>query len=193
MDKTLSHQPLGYLCSRGSAVNVQRVGSPDTYSPPLMIIDPCSRHCSSSHSCDSQATQDGTWMLYKPQQDNPGSVMQKCILCVQSPWWTRPLLGPPSSHTPFAQILHATVPLSLPLSLYPAKCAVTQERAYIEQVNNVQYTVKMGFVPNMNVPGTFYVNDKLKDLLFEELAQSVQRGEVSRGGGCVPCPCVGTS
>jgi tRNA-splicing ligase RtcB len=59
---------------------------------------------------------------------------------------------------------------------------LTQERAYIEQVNAVQYTVKMGFVPNMNVPGTFYVNDKLKDLLFEELAQSVQRGEVSKGG-----------
>jgi len=43
----------------------------------------------------------------------------------------------------------------------------------------VQYNVKLGFVPNMNVPGTFYVNDKLKDLLFEELAQSVQRGEVN--------------
>jgi hypothetical protein len=55
-----------------------------------------------------------------------------------------------------------------------------QERAFIEQVNSVQYNVKMGFVPNMNVPGTFYVNDKLKDLLFEELAQSVQRGEVSQ-------------
>lgn len=44
----------------------------------------------------------------------------------------------------------------------------------------MQYNVKMGFVPNMRVPGTFYVNDKLKDLLFEELAQSVQRGEVSQ-------------
>jgi hypothetical protein len=28
------------------------------------------------------------------------------------------------------------------------------------------------------VPGTFYVNAQLKDLLFEELQQSVQRGEV---------------
>jgi len=38
----------------------------------------------------------------------------------------------------------------------------------------------MGFVPNMRVPGTFYVNDKLKDLLFEELQQSVSRGEVQQ-------------
>ncbi len=30
----------------------------------------------------------------------------------------------------------------------------------------------------MNVPGTFYVNDALKGLLFEELQQSVTRGEV---------------
>lgn len=35
-----------------------------------------------------------------------------------------------------------------------------------------------GFVPGMRVPGTFYVNSKLKDLLFDELQQSVTRGEV---------------
>lgn len=58
-----------------------------------------------------------------------------------------------------------------------------QERAFIEQVSPVQYNVKLGFVPHMNVPGTFYVNDALKDLLFEELAQSVTRGEVGGGGG----------
>ena len=72
--------------------------------------------------------------------------------------------------------------------LPPVGCAVrcvhaAQERAFIERVSNVQYNVKMGFVPNMNVPGTFYVNDNLKDLLFEELAQHVQRGEVSKGCG----------
>lgn len=43
----------------------------------------------------------------------------------------------------------------------------------------MQYTVNMGFVPHMRVPGTFYVNDKLKDLLFEELQQHVSRGEVN--------------
>jgi tRNA-splicing ligase RtcB len=53
-----------------------------------------------------------------------------------------------------------------------------QECAYIEQVSDVQYVVKPGFVPGMHVPGTFYVNAQLKDLLFEELQQSVQRGEV---------------
>eukprot|EP00879_Flechtneria_rotunda_P008297 GHRR01008691.1.p1 GENE.GHRR01008691.1~~GHRR01008691.1.p1 ORF type:complete len:507 (+),score=180.67 GHRR01008691.1:555-2075(+) len=58
-----------------------------------------------------------------------------------------------------------------------------EERAFIEQVSNVQYNVKMGFVPNMRVPGTFYVNEKLKDLLFEELQQSVSRGE---HGGFLP-------
>jgi tRNA-splicing ligase RtcB len=42
----------------------------------------------------------------------------------------------------------------------------------------VQYIVKPGFVPGMRVPGTFYVNEQLKHLLFEELQQSVQRGEV---------------
>lgn len=35
-------------------------------------------------------------------------------------------------------------------------------------------------MPNMRVPGTFYVNDALKDLLFEELQQHVQRGEVGQ-------------
>jgi hypothetical protein len=49
-------------------------------------------------------------------------------------------------------------------------------------VSNVRYDIKLGFVPHMTVPGTVYVNDALKDLLFDELAQSVQRGEVGRAG-----------
>lgn len=53
-----------------------------------------------------------------------------------------------------------------------------QERAFIEQVGPVQYVVKKGFVPGMNVEGTFYVNDRLKDLLFEELQMHVQSGTV---------------
>lgn len=53
-----------------------------------------------------------------------------------------------------------------------------QELSYINRVNDVQYEVNMGFVPNMRVPGTFYVNDRLKGLLFEELQQHVARGEV---------------
>ena len=44
-------------------------------------------------------------------------------------------------------------------------------------------SIRTGFVPNMNVPVNFYVNEKLKPLLFEELAQSCgKRGE----GGFLP-------
>jgi hypothetical protein len=41
----------------------------------------------------------------------------------------------------------------------------------------------MGFVPNMRVPCTFYVNELLQKLMFEELEQFVSRGEV---GGFLP-------
>ena len=43
--------------------------------------------------------------------------------------------------------------------------------------------VEKGFVPNMNVPGTFYVNDRLKDLIFEELENSYAKAGV---GGFLP-------
>lgn len=42
----------------------------------------------------------------------------------------------------------------------------------------MEFRIKEGFVPNMRVPGTFYVNDKLKQLIFEELQMSASRGEV---------------
>lgn len=41
--------------------------------------------------------------------------------------------------------------------------------AFIEQLSPYHYRVKPGFVPGMAVPGVFYVNDRLKGLLFEEL------------------------
>jgi tRNA-splicing ligase RtcB len=41
----------------------------------------------------------------------------------------------------------------------------------------------MGFVPNMRVPCTFYVNQHLHKLMFEELEQFVSRGDV---GGFLP-------
>jgi tRNA-splicing ligase RtcB len=41
----------------------------------------------------------------------------------------------------------------------------------------------MGFVPNMRVPCTFYVNQHLQRLMFEELEQFVSRGDV---GGFLP-------
>ena len=43
--------------------------------------------------------------------------------------------------------------------------------------------IKMGFVPNMRVPCTFYVNQHLQQLMFEELEQFVSRGDV---GGFLP-------
>lgn len=46
-----------------------------------------------------------------------------------------------------------------------------QELNYIQQRDPVSYVVKEGFVPGMRVPGTFYVNDRLKGLIFEELQQ----------------------
>ena len=43
--------------------------------------------------------------------------------------------------------------------------------------------IKLGFVPNMRVPCTFYVNQHLQRLMFEELDQFVARGDV---GGFLP-------
>ncbi|KAF5835527.1 tRNA-splicing ligase [Dunaliella salina] len=54
---------------------------------------------------------------------------------------------------------------------------------YIEPVDEATYTVKKGFVPNMKVPGIFYVNDRLRELILDELQQAVTRGEQ---GGFLP-------
>ncbi len=58
-----------------------------------------------------------------------------------------------------------------------------QEMAFIEQLSPYHYKVRTGFVPGMNVPGVFYVNDRLRGLLFEELQAYCQRGE---HGGFLP-------
>lgn len=58
-----------------------------------------------------------------------------------------------------------------------------QERSFIEQLASCQYLIKQGFVPNMRVPAHFYVNDRLKQLVFEELQMYCQRGDV---GGFLP-------
>ncbi|KXZ41704.1 hypothetical protein GPECTOR_313g6 [Gonium pectorale] len=58
-----------------------------------------------------------------------------------------------------------------------------EEMSYIRQLDPVTYEVRQGFVPGMRVPGTFYVNDHLKGLLFDELQQAVQRGD---HGGFLP-------
>ena len=58
-----------------------------------------------------------------------------------------------------------------------------QEMEFIESIAPCQYLVKKGFVPNMRVPGTFYVNDQLCSLIFEELQAAVDKGGV---GGFLP-------
>jgi len=52
-----------------------------------------------------------------------------------------------------------------------------EEMTYINRQSSYQYTIDMGFAPNMQVPGTFYVNKKLEQLMFDEL-----RNHCSTGG-----------
>lgn len=60
---------------------------------------------------------------------------------------------------------------------------VLQDMAKIQQVSSVEFKVSRDFVPNMRVPGCFYVNDRLKELIFEELKNSYSKGGV---GGFLP-------
>jgi tRNA-splicing ligase RtcB len=48
--------------------------------------------------------------------------------------------------------------------------------AVLSRVSANQWIVNEGFVPNMRVPGTFYVNKHLETLMFEELQQHVDSG-----------------
>lgn len=57
-----------------------------------------------------------------------------------------------------------------------------KELTFIEsnsQFDNI-FNIKKGFVPNMNVPGKFYVNEKLERIVFDELRQHCHRR--SKGG-----------
>jgi tRNA-splicing ligase RtcB len=58
-----------------------------------------------------------------------------------------------------------------------------QEMEYIERVSPCEFRVKIGFVPNMRVPGSFYVNQALEGLMLEELEQHCQRADT---GGFLP-------
>ena len=40
-----------------------------------------------------------------------------------------------------------------------------------------KYHIAKGFVPNMRVPGVFYVNAHLRTLMFDELKSHSGRGE----------------
>ena len=54
---------------------------------------------------------------------------------------------------------------------------------YIQKIGHCKYSIQKGFVPNMLVNGTFYVNDSLKDLVFEELESFCSGGGY---GGFLP-------
>lgn len=44
-----------------------------------------------------------------------------------------------------------------------------QELKFIRRISPVQFEIAQGFVPNMRVPGTCYVNAALEGLIFDEL------------------------
>lgn len=58
-----------------------------------------------------------------------------------------------------------------------------EEMSYITNVGHCKYNIAKGFVPNMVVDGTFYVNDSLRGLVFEELESYCHGGGY---GGFLP-------
>jgi tRNA-splicing ligase RtcB len=61
-----------------------------------------------------------------------------------------------------------------------------EEMKFIHRETPQRYRVDKGFVPNMNVPGKFYVNENLEGLMFDELKQFCG----SKGSGGVFLPAV---
>ena len=62
------------------------------------------------------------------------------------------------------------------------------EICFIHELKNqntkMLWEINKGFVPNMNVPGKFFVNDKLEKLMFDELRDHCARG--NHFGGFLP-------
>ena len=54
-----------------------------------------------------------------------------------------------------------------------------QECEFVQKESPTSYCIKKGFVENMRVPGVFYVNDNIRELLFEELRQFTRSGPLS--------------
>lgn len=59
----------------------------------------------------------------------------------------------------------------------------TEEMKFISKIGPCKYQIAEQFVPRMRVPGIFYVNDSLRDLVFEELNTYCQGGGY---GGFLP-------
>jgi len=58
-----------------------------------------------------------------------------------------------------------------------------QEKSYLKKVAPCRYDISVGFVPNMRAPGTFYVNEVLAPLVFDELSTY---NSLLAGGGFIP-------
>ena len=56
------------------------------------------------------------------------------------------------------------------------------ELRFIERETRTRFRVKPGFVPNMRVPGLFYVNSALEPLIFEELKHAANDAHGGYGG-----------
>lgn len=58
-----------------------------------------------------------------------------------------------------------------------------EELKYLKRISPTCFVIKKGFVPNMRVEGKFYVNEKLAELMFQELQQF---SEAKGVGGFLP-------
>lgn len=92
-------------------------------------------------------------------------------------------LGTPGTCRSAAVAVPPSVDPTAAATALPFPLLTPQELSFIEALSPYHYRIKQGFVPHMNVPGVFYVNARLKDLLFEELQTYCQRGE---HGGFLP-------
>lgn len=52
----------------------------------------------------------------------------------------------------------------------PSVRSYEEEMAFIRQISPCKYSILPGFVPNMRVPGVFYVNEQLK-YTFDERSE----------------------
>ena len=58
-----------------------------------------------------------------------------------------------------------------------------QELSFLKRVSPWEFSIAKGFVPNMTVEGTFYVNDVLEELIMDELQDHCKAGGY---GGFMP-------
>lgn len=65
-----------------------------------------------------------------------------------------------------------------------SKRSYDQEMDYVKREDPTLYSIKEGFVPNMGVPGRFYVNSALEKLMFDELRQFSRQSQ--NVGGFLP-------